>query len=376
MRKQIRATLMRGGTSKGLFFDPADLPSDPGERDALLVRAIGSPDPYGQQIDGMGGGSSSTSKASLVSRSEQKGYDLDYYSAALPIGDAFVDWSGNCGNLAAAVAPFAIHRGMIDVPSDGILPIRIWQVNTAKPIVAHIPIVDGQVQEDGDFILDGVAFPSAEIRLDFENGPQAPALFPAGGPTTTIEIPGEMPFQATLIDAGSPTVLVHADTLGLSGIETREQVNSDPAVLERAERMRAFAAVRLGLASSPEEVTARLKQSPKLAFVNKACGYLASSGRTIRAHDVDLVARTFSMGKLHHAMTGTGTVAIAAAAAVPGTVVSAITGVKATVRIGHAAGTVSVGSVAAERNGWRIERTSFSRSARILMDGKVFIPGN
>lgn len=375
MQKQIRATFMRGGTSKGLFFDPADLPSDPVARDAALVRAIGSPDPYGQQIDGMGGGSSSTSKAALVSRSDRPGYDLDYHSAALPIGDPFVDWSGNCGNLAAAVAPFAFHRGMLAAPADGIVPIRIWQVNTAKLIVAHIPISNGRVQAEGNFILGGVAFPAAEIRLDFESGTDEPALFPTGAPTTIIDLPGQPSFTATLIDAGSPTILVHADALGLTSVETPGEVNADAELLARAELMRAHAAVSLGFAATPEDVTARFRQSPKLAYINHPRDYVTASGTRVDETMIDLVARTFSMGKLHHAMTGTGTVAIGAAAAVPGTVVSAITGVRDRVRIGHASGTVPVGSEASNDGGWRIKRTSFSRSARILMDGVVFISG-
>ncbi len=373
MRTEVRATFMRGGTSKGLFFDPADLPADPLARDRLLVRAIGSPDPYGQQIDGMGGGTSSTSKAALVSRSIRPGYDLDYYSAALPIDAAFVDWSGNCGNLAAAVAPFAFHRGMLEVPRDGIASIRIWQVNTSRLIVAHVHVRGGQVQEDGDFILDGVAFPAAEIRLDFESGPGAPDLFPTGAPTSIIEWSGGPPFEATLIDAGSPTILVHADALGLTGMETPAEVNANPELLARAEQMRAHAAVRLGFAATPEEITVRYRQSPKLAYVNRARDYVTASGTRVTEDSIDLVARTFSMGKLHHAMTGTGTVAIAAAAAVPGTVVSAIMGVRSMVRIGHASGSVPVGSEAEQDEGWRISRTSFSRSARILMDGAAFI---
>lgn len=374
MRMEIRATFMRGGTSKGLFFDPADLPVDPVTRDRLLLRAIGSPDPYGQQIDGMGGGSSSTSKAALVSRSARPGYDLDYYSAALPIDAAFVDWSGNCGNLAAAVAPFAFHREMLEVPRDGIAPIRIWQVNTERLIVAHVPCRGGQVQEDGGFILDGVAFPAAEIRLDFESGPDSPDLFPAGSPTSVIDWSGGLPFEATLIDAGSPTILVHADALGLTGVETAAEVNANPELRARAEQMRAYAAVRLGVATTAEEVTARYRQSPKLAYVQCARDYVTASGTRVDKASIDVVARTFSMGKLHHAMTGTGTVAIAAAAAVPGTIVSRITGVRGMVRIGHASGSVPVGAESANEGGWRIRRTSFSRSARILMDGAVFIP--
>ncbi len=374
MRTEVRATFMRGGTSKGLFFDPADLPADPLTRDRLLLRAVGSPDPYGQQIDGMGGGSSSTSKAALVSRSARPGYDLDYYSAALPIDAQFVDWSGNCGNLAAAVAPFAFHRGMLQLPADGVALIRIWQVNTARLIVAHIPICRGQVQEDGDFMLDGVAFPAAEIRLDFESGPDAPDLFPTGFPISVVEWPGGSAFEATLIDAGSPTILVHADALGLTGVETPAEVNNNPELLARAEQMRAHAAVRLGVAVTPDEVTAWFRQSPKLAYVGCAQDYLTASGKRVTEESIDLVARTFSMGKLHHAMTGTGTVAIAAAAAIPGTVVSAMTGVRSMVRVGHASGSVPVGSDAENNGGWRITRTSFSRSARILMDGAVFIP--
>ncbi|MEO7466884.1 MAG: PrpF domain-containing protein [Sphingobium limneticum] len=373
MKREIRASFMRGGTSKGLFFDPADLPADPDLRDAILLRAIGSPDPYGLQMDGMGGGSSSTSKASLVCRSEHADHDLDYFSAALPINGSFVDWSGNCGNLASAVVPFALRRGMLDVPEDGVVAIRIWQVNTRRTIVAHVPVANGLAVDEGDFFLDGIVFPSAEIRLDFEAGPGAADLFPAGASITTVEMPGGGQFEATLIDAGSPTIIVHAAALGLTGAESPAQVNADNDLLSKAEAMRCRAAVKLGMAATVEEVSARLQQSPKIAFVNAPQDYQATSGRHIAAGDIDLVARTFSMGKLHHAMTGTGTVALAAAAAVPGTIVSGITGSRDMIRIGHASGIVSVGSMAENHGGWRIARTSFSRSARLLMDGVIFV---
>lgn len=373
MRREIRAAYMRGGTSKGLFFDPADLPADPKLRDAILLRAIGSPDPYGLQMDGMGGGSSSTSKASLVRASRKPDHDLDYFSAALPINGSFVDWTGNCGNLAAAVGPFALRRRMIEISANGVVPIRIWQVNTRRTIIAHVPVFGGQAIESGDFLLDGIAFPAAEIQLDFDAGTNAPPLFPCGAPITTVEIPGGKSFAATLIDAGSPTILVHANAFGLIGTESPAELNADPGILSKAEAMRCHAAVRMGMAATVEEVSARLHQSPKIAFVSAPQAYATSSGRSVRTKDVDVVARTFSMGKLHHAMTGTGTVALAAAAAVPGTVVSLITGPRKIIRIGHASGTVTAGSKAVESDGWRIERTSLSRSARMLMDGLVFV---
>ena len=375
MRRSLPATFMRGGTSKGLFLQPEDLPTDDAARDALLLRLLGSPDPYGQQMDGMGGGTSSTSKVALVSASGRDDCDLDYHVAAVSVGEPLVDWSGNCGNLAAAVAPFAFHKGILPMPADGPVQVRIWQVNTRRRIVAHLHVMDGEVCESGDLMLDGIAFPGSEIKLDFEAGAAGAPLFPTGEAISSIAIPGERPFDATLIDAGSPTILVRAPALGLTGVELPAEVNRDPALLALAERMRTHAAVAMGLAQTPEDVSRRLQQSPKLAFITEPVDHRVSDGRTIASSGVDLVARTFSMGKLHHAMTGTGTVALGAAAAVPGTLVSAITGVRDLITIGHASGTVVVGAQAECRSGeWSIQRTSFGRSARILMDGRVHAP--
>lgn len=377
MSDRYRATYMRGGTSKGVFFDPADLPADNNLRDSIILRALGSPDRYSTQMDGMGGGSSSTSKAALVSPSTRPDCDLDYLVAAVPIGEPFVDWSGNCGNLASAVAAFAIHRGMLGEVADGIARIVIWQVNTQKRIIAHVPVAGGRALEAGAFSLDGVAFPGSEVRLDFEAGFDEKPLFPMNEPISTIAVPGEEAFKATLIDAGSPTILIHAHTLGLNGTERPDQVNSDTALLVKAEQMRASAAVAMDMASSVEEVSRSLQQSPKIVFINAPSDFVSPDGKLVRANSINLVARTFSMGKLHHAMTGTGTVALAAAAAVPGTIVSSITGVLSSIMIGHASGIVEVGSKAIDESGqWRISSTSFSRTARILMDGDIFIPSD
>ncbi|KAF1018031.1 MAG: 2-methyl-aconitate isomerase [Paracidovorax wautersii] len=382
----VRATYMRGGTSKGVFFTRADLPAtirhDAAALDRFLLRAIGSPDPYGKHTDGMGGATSSTSKVVLVDRSERADCDVDYLFGAVAIEDPVVDWSGNCGNLSAAVGPFAIARGLVDAPANGVATVRIWQANIGKRIVAHVPMRDGEVQETGDFELDGVTFPAAEIRLEFldpgadEEG-EGGAMFPTGRRIDVLQVPGESPITATLINAGNPTIFVDAQALGLTGCELQADVNGNAALLRRCETIRAHATVAMGLAASAEEATARRPHTPKLAFVAQPAGYTASSGKPVAAGDIDLVARIFSMGKLHHAMTGTGAVAIAVAAAIPGTVVSRLfeQGARSPVRFGHPSGTLAVGAEAVEANGaWTVTKAIMSRSARRLMDGSVYVP--
>ncbi|TXH03188.1 MAG: 2-methylaconitate cis-trans isomerase PrpF [Nevskiaceae bacterium] len=386
---RIPATYMRGGTSKGVFFKLGDLPErcqQPGAaRDRLLLRVIGSPDPYAAHIDGMGGATSSTSKCVILSKSTQPGHDVDYLYGQISIDKAFVDWSGNCGNLSTAAGAFAIQAGLVDptrVPQNGICVVRIWQANIRKTIIAHVPVTNGQVQETGDFELDGVTFPAAEIVLEFldpsDDGDEGGSMFPTGNLVDDLEVPGLGTFKATMITAGIPTIFVNAEDIGYTGTELREQINSDPAALKKFEQMRVAGALRMGLIKTPEEAATR-QHTPKIAFVSKPKTYKASSGKEVKADDVDLLVRALSMGKLHHAMMGTAAVAIGTAAAIPGTLVNLAAGggAREAVRFGHPSGTLRVGAAAAQENGqWVVKKAIMSRSARILMEGWVRVPGD
>ncbi len=386
---KIPATYMRGGTSKGVFFRLEDLPETtqkPGPaRDALLLRVLGSPDPYGKQIDGMGNASSSTSKAVILSRSTHPGHDVDYLFGQVSIDQPFVDWSGNCGNLSAAVGHCAIHMGLIDaarIPKSGHLTVRIWQANIGKTIVAHVPITHGQVQETGDFELDGVTFAAAEVALEFldpaDDGQEGGAMFPTGNVVDTLEVPGVGSFAATLINAGIPTIFLNAADLGYTGTELQTAINGDAAALARFEVIRAHGALRMGLIQDMSEAATR-QHTPKIAFVAPPASYTAASGKAIDAKDIDLLVRALSMGQLHHAMMGTAAVAIGTAAAIPGTLVNLAAGggARSTVRFGHPSGTLRVGAEAVQVNGqWRVTKALMSRSARILMEGWVRVPAS
>jgi probable AcnD-accessory protein PrpF len=375
---KIPAVYMRGGTSKGLFFHAKDLPPAGPARDALLLRAIGSPDPYGKQIDGMGGATSSTSKVVILSKSSRPDCDVDYLFGQVAIDRALVDYSGNCGNLTSAVGPFALSEGLMQAPRDGLATVRIWQANLGKKIIAHVPVRAGAVVEEGDFELDGVAFPAAEIRIEFLDPAEEGAMFPTSRLVDLIEYEKGKTVEATLINAGNPTVFIDAKALGLTATERQEDVNGDAALLARLEAIRARGAVAMGLAKSVEEASRRVLHVPKIAFVAPPRSYTASSGREIREGDIDLATRIISMGKLHHAMTGTGAVAIAVAAAIPGSVVqrNLRPGARAdNVRFGHTAGTLRVGAEAVNRGGeWVVTKALMSRSARRLMEGWVRIP--
>ena len=384
----IPATYMRGGTSKGVFFRLEDLPTAaqrPGAaRDALLLRVIGSPDPYGKQTDGMGGATSSTSKCVIISRASMPEHDVDYLYGQVSIDAPFVDWSGNCGNLSTAVGPFAIANGLIDparVPRDGLCTVRIWQANIGRTIIAHVPMRDGQVQETGDFELDGVTFPAAEIQLEFvdpSDDGDAGAMFPTGNLVDTLEVPGVGRFEVTMITAGIPTIFLEAAALGYSGTELQPAINEDKAALERFETIRAHGALRMGLISSLEQAATR-QHTPKVAFVAPAQDYVSSSGKAISAAAIDLHVRALSMGKLHHAMMGTAAVAIGTAAAIPGTLVNRAAGGGApeAVTFGHPSGTLRVGAQALQVDGqWTVTRAIMSRSARVLMEGAVRVPAD
>ena len=386
---KIPATYIRGGTSKGVFFRLQDLPERcqvPGEaRDNLFMRVIGSPDPYSAHIDGMGGATSSTSKCVILSKSSQPEHDVDYLYGQVSIDSAFVDWSGNCGNLSTAAGAFAIHAGLVDparIPDNGICVVRIWQANIQKTIIAHVPITNGEVQETGDFELDGVTFPAAEIVLEFldpsDDGEEGGSMFPTGNLVDDLEVPGVGTFKATMITAGIPTVFVNAEDIGYQGTELREDINSDPAQLARFEQIRIAGALRMGLIKTPEEAAKR-QHTPKIAFVSPPKTYQASSGKQIEASDVDLLVRALSMGKLHHAMMGTCAVAIGTAAAIPGTLVNLAAGggEREAVRFGHPSGSLRVGAEAKQVDGqWVVTKAIMSRSARILMAGNVRVPGD
>jgi probable AcnD-accessory protein PrpF len=387
---KVPATFMRGGTSKGVFFRLQDLPASvqkPGAtRDAFLLRVIGSPDPYGKQIDGMGGATSSTSKIVILSKSAKPDHDVDYLFGQVSIDSAFVDWSGNCGNLSAAVGPFAITNGLIDparVPASGVATIRIWQANIGKTIIAHVPISAGAVQETGDFELDGVTFPAAEVQLEFidpaaEEEGAGGSMFPTGNLVDDLEVPGVGTFKATMINAGIPTVFVNANSIGYTGTELQDAINSDTKALAMFETIRAYGAKRMGLIKHIDEAAKR-QHTPKIAFVAPAAEYLSSSGKRVHATDIDLLVRALSMGKLHHAMMGTAAVAIGTAAAIPGTLVNVAAGggQRKAVRFGHPSGTLRVGAEAEQAGGeWVVKKAMMSRSARILMEGSIRVPGD
>jgi probable AcnD-accessory protein PrpF len=387
---KIPATYMRGGTSKGVFFRLQDLPvpaQEPGAaRDALLLRVIGSPDPYGKQIDGMGGATSSTSKTVILSKSAKPDHDVDYLFGQVSIDKAFVDWSGNCGNLSAAVGSFAISAGLVDaarLPYNGVAVVRIWQANISKTIIAHVPMTNGEVQETGDFELDGVTFPAAEVQLEFmnpaddEDGAGA-SMFPTGNLVDDLEVPGFGTLKVTMINAGIPTIFINAEAIGYTGTELQDAINGDAQALAKFESIRAHGALRMGLIKDIAEAAYR-QHTPKVAFVAKPAAYVSSSGKQVNATDVDLLVRAMSMGKLHHAMMGTAAVAIGTAAAIPGTLVNLAAGggLREAVRFGHPSGTLRVGAQAAQVDGeWSVTKAIMSRSARVLMEGWVRVPGD
>ena len=386
---KIPATYMRGGTSKGVFFKLDDLPESAqvaGQaRDQLLLRVIGSPDPYGKQIDGMGGATSSTSKTVILSKSTQPEHDVDYLFGQVSIDQPFVDWSGNCGNLTAAVGSFAISHGLVDpsrIPENGICTVRIWQKNIEKTIIAHVPITNSQVQETGDFELDGVTFPAAEVQIEFldpaDDGEEGGDMFPTGNVVDTLDVPEVGSFQATFINAGIPTIFLNAHDLGYTGTELQDAINGDAQALTRFEKIRAYGAVQMGLISDVSQAAAR-QHTPKIAFVAPASTYQSSSGKTVQAQDVDLLVRALSMGKLHHAMMGTAAVAIGTAAAIPGTLVNLAAGggAREAVRFGHPSGSLRVGAQAEQQGEkWVVKKAIMSRSARVLMEGWVRVPSD
>ena len=381
---KIPATYMRGGTSKGVFFNVTDLPlaaQTPGPaRDKLLLRVIGSPDPYGKHTDGMGGATSSTSKTVLLSKSSQADHDVDYLFGQVAIDKPFIDWSGNCGNLTAAVGSFAISNGLIDpsrVVANGVTVVRIWQANIKKTIIAHVPMTDGEVQETGDFELDGVTFPAAEVQVEFMDPADGEgAMFPSGNVVDELDVPSIGKFTVTMINAGIPTIFLNAADIGYTAVELQDAINNDDTALARFETIRAYGALKMGLITDLEQAKVR-QHTPKIAFVAPAADYVSASGKAIIASEIDLSVRALSMGKLHHAMMGTAAVAIGTAAAIPGTLVNLAAGgvERQSVVFGHPSGTLRVGAEAKMLQGrWQVTKAVMSRSARVLMEGKVRVP--
>lgn len=386
MQTSVKATYMRGGTSKGTFFNLTDLPERcqvaGSARDNFLLRVVGSPDPYGKQIDGLGNGSSSTSKVVILSKSDVAGHDVNYLFGQVAIDKAMIDWSGNCGNLTAAVGSFAIMNGLVSadkIPTDGICEVKIWQQNIGKTIIAHVPMAGGQVKETGDFELDGVTFPAAEIKIEFiDPVDEGGDMFPTGNLVDTLDVPDVGTFDVTLINAGIPTVFLRAKDLGFTGTELQKDINSNTEILAKLEKIRAYGAVKMGLIADIVEAETR-QHTPKIAWVAPAADYVASSGKTVKASDIDLLARAMSMGQLHHAMMGTASVAIGTAATIVGTLVNEAAGGQAMreVRFGHPSGTLLVGGQSELTDGkWLAKKVSMSRSARRLMTGEVWVPAD
>ena len=386
MQTPIRATYMRGGTSKGTFFNLTDLPERcqvaGSARDNFLLRVVGSPDPYGKQIDGLGNGSSSTSKVVILSKSDVADHDVNYLFGQVAIDKAMIDWSGNCGNLTAAVGSFAIMNGLVSadkIPTDGICEVKIWQQNIGKTIIAHVPMAGGQVKETGDFELDGVTFPASEIKIEFiDPVDEGGDMFPTGNLVDTLDVPDVGTFDVTLINAGIPTVFLRAKDLGFTGTELQKDINSNSEILAKLEKIRAYGAVKMGLISDISEAETR-QHTPKIAWVASPTDYVASSGKTVKASDINLLARAMSMGQLHHAMMGTASVAIGTAATIVGTLVNEAAGGQAMreVRFGHPSGTLLVGGQSELTDGkWLAKKVSMSRSARRLMTGEVWVPAD
>ncbi|MBC3476673.1 2-methylaconitate cis-trans isomerase PrpF [Pseudomonas taiwanensis] len=377
-QQRIPAVFMRGGTSKGVFFLEQDVPPAGPERDAIMLRVVGSPDPYEKQIDGLGSATSSSSKVVIINKSDRADCDVDYLFGAPAVEHAVVDWSGNCGNLTSAVGPFAIRQGLVEAPRDGVAVVKIWQANIQKRIIAHVPMQDGEPQEEGDFVLDGVAFPAAEIVLEFmQPGGSGGSILPTGNVVDELDIPGFPGLPATLLNAGNPTIFVEAHRVGLAGTETQAQVNGNAELLEALEVIRAHCTVAMGLAETAEEATKLRPHTPKLCLVAGPQTYTAAGGKVVDADGIDVIARIMSMGKMHHAITGTGGVAVAVAAALPGTLVNRIVGDigDRQVTMGHTAGTVTVGAQTTQVDGkWIVEKAVMSRSARRMMEGWVLVP--
>lgn len=380
MQRKIPCTVMRGGTSRALFFKEADLPPDPIVRDRVIMAAFGSPDPYGRQINGLGGATSTTSKVAVISPREGEKNTVNYTFGQVSITSSLIDRKGNCGNISSAVGPFAIDEGMVEV-EEPVTTVRIYNTNTKKYIVARVPVKNGKAVVEGDYAIAGIPGTGARISLEFEHpgGSVTGKLLPTGNPTDILNAGGFGEFTASIVDAANPVVFVRASDLGLQGIELPREVDGNLELLAKIESIRAAAAVRIGLADTPEEATRKSPAVPKIAFVSPPSYYTTLSGTNVMAADVDLVARIMSMGKLHAAYAITGAICTAGAAKIEGSVVwEMVRGEKrqaSLVHLGHPSGTLEV-EVDMVKSGetWEYVKGTVFRTARRLMDGFVYVP--
>ena len=363
-QQKVRAVYMRGGTSRAIFFHERDLPAPGPERDHILLASIGSPDPYGRQIDGLGGGISSLSKACIIGPPTMRGADVDYTFAQVEVREASVDYTGNCGNCSGAVGPFAIDEGLVPA-REGETLVRIHNTNTKKLIVAHVPVSNGEAAVTGDFELPGIPGKGARIALDFVDpgGAGTGKLLPTGKPREIIA-----GVEASCVDASNAVVFVRAGDIGLKGTETPTEVDANRDVTQRLEAIRVAAAERMGMPVS--------NATPKVAIVAPATPFTALDGVKYRADQVDVVARIMSMGNCHRAFALTGAMCLAVAARIEGTVVREAAGAcPGDVRLGHPSGVVPIDAAVTVRDGspWA-ERVTVYRTARRLMEGFVRIP--
>ena len=379
MQKRIPTVLMRGGTSKGLFFHDNHLPTDPATRSRVILAAFGSPDHNRRQIDGVGGGVSTTSKVAIISPSESPDYDVVYNFGQVSIDRPIVDFKGNCGNISSAVGPFAVDEGLVNAV-EPITRVRIHQINTNKLIIAEVPVKDGRFADEGDYAIAGVPGTYARIALRFADpgGSLTGRLFPTGNRRDTIEIPGHGSIAITIIDAANPVVQVRAEEIGLLGTEI-DEIDADDEIKMTLEAIRCKAAVLIGLAASEKEATERSQAVPKIAFVSAPRPYTLPGGQTVAAQDIDLVARIMSMGTLHRSYAVSGGVCTVGAAMIPDTVVFDLLNADARrndlLRIGHPGGVIDIGAVV-EIDGDRCvyKEAVIGRTARRLMEGYVLVP--
>jgi len=382
MQRRIPAVIMRGGTSRAVFFHRHHLPADPELRDRVILTVFGGGDPYGRQIDGLGGAVSTTSKAAIISPPSVPDADVDYTFGQVSVTTPLVDYGGNCGNISSAVGPFAIEEGLVRA-TDPVTTVRIWQVNTQKRIIAHVPTSGGLPEVEGDYAIDGVPGTGAMIILEFHDpgGSMTGRLLPTGNPADVLEVEGVGRLTVSLVDAANPVVFVNPQDLGLDGLEMPERVDGDHALLAKIEAIRAHAAVRMGLARTVAEATARSPGVPKLAFAAPPASYTSTRGSPVDGAAVDVVGRIMSMGRLHRSYALTGAICTAAAAQVEGTLVHAVArrgpAGERTLRIGHPAGIIEVGALVVRRDGeWHVEKVVTRRTARRLMEGMALVPAS
>jgi 2-methylaconitate cis-trans-isomerase PrpF len=382
MQHRIRAVVMRGGTSRAVFFHQADLPVDPEIRDRVILKIYGGGDPYGRQIDGLGGATSVTSKTAIIGPASVPDADVDYTFGQVSVGKPLIDYGGNCGNISSAVGPFAIEEGLVRA-TDPVTQVRIWQTNTRKRIIAHVPTAGGVPQAEGEHSIDGVPGAGALILLEFLNpgGSMTGRLLPTGHPTDALDVPGVGGVTVSLIDAANPVVFIRPSDLGLTGLETAERVDGDPALLSRIEAVRAHAAVRMGLAPNAAEASAKSPGVPKIAFVTSPQEYIAADGRVVAPAGIEVVGRIMTMGRLHRAYALTGAICTAVAAQVEGTLVHeaarAARSGERSVRIGHPSGVIEIGVDVRRSDGaWIVEKVTTQRTARRLMEGAALIPAS